>query len=151
MSKQLKLNCDLWIFSRARGERILVNPLEPRKFGGHFTEQVSVHPNRLWGSEARGPTPSPPPNPEEIGPPRKVQYLVRGVHRLCLQGILTHYLFQVQDTRIDQRVHGELDEKTHQKLCMEGCPPGRCNPVLWKTRILKAFNTSVQKVCHKNV
>ncbi len=50
--------------------------------------------------------------------------------------LIIHYLFQVQDTGIDQIVHGGLDEKMHQQPRMEECPPGRCNPALEQTLIL---------------
>ena len=53
------------------------------------------------------------------------------MHSLTLFRILiTLYLFQVQDTRIDQTVHDGLDVKMHRKPCKEGYPPGRCNPAL---------------------
>lgn len=70
--------------------------------------------------------------------------------KLVVEGtgiLIAHYLFQVQDTRIDQRVHGGLDEKMHQQPHMEGCPPGRCSPALEQKLMLRAFtccSTSVK-------
>ena len=49
------------------------------------------------------------------------------------------HLFQVQDTRTDQKVHGGLGEKMHQKPCMEECPPAKCSPDLKQNGFYKMF------------
>ena len=43
---------------------------------------------------------------------------------------ITLHLFQVQDTKSDQTVHGGLDGKMHRKPYREGYPPGKCSPDL---------------------